>query len=60
MYMWKRHDDNVFARLQGHGATVNTVSWCPTDTNIFASGSDDSTVIIWGVGSGDSSEQDEW
>lgn len=49
VYMWQRFDGSVVAKLEGHTATVNSVTWCPDDPNIFASGSDDSTVIIWGV-----------
>lgn len=66
VYMWQRHDDNVFARLEGHSSTVTSVTWCPLDPNVFASGSDDGTVIIWGVrdrdgapSSGSSSSCDE-
>jgi WD repeat-containing protein 26 len=54
VYMWQRHDGNVLARLEGHSATVNSVAWCSSDPNVFASGSDDSTVIVWGAGTHDS------
>lgn len=49
VYMWQRHNGHVVAKLKGHSATVNSVSWCPHDPNVFASGSDDSTVIVWGT-----------
>lgn len=49
VYMWERHRGNIIARLEGHKDTVNCVSWCPTDPNVFASGSDDHAIIIWGV-----------
>jgi WD repeat-containing protein 26 len=49
VYMWERHSGEVLARLEGHSATVNSVAWCPSDPNVFASGSDDKTVIVWGV-----------
>jgi WD repeat-containing protein 26 len=48
VYMWKRHDGNLVARLEGHTATVNSVTFCPNDPDVFASASDDTTVICWG------------
>lgn len=50
VYMWHRHNGELLERLEGHTATVNSVAWCPSDPNIFASGSDDTTVIVWGPG----------
>lgn len=47
VHMWSRYDGKLLARLQGHTATVNSVAWSPTDIDIFASGSDDKTVIVW-------------
>lgn len=49
VYVWQRHNGSVVAKLKGHSATVNSVAWCPRDPRVFASGSDDSTVIVWGV-----------
>lgn len=50
VYMWHRYSGALLERLEGHSATVNSVTWCPSDPNIFASGSDDTSVIIWGPG----------
>jgi WD repeat-containing protein 26 len=49
VYMWQRRTGEIIARLEGHCATVNSVAWCHSDPNVFASGSDDKTVIVWGV-----------
>eukprot|EP00177_Eucheuma_denticulatum_P005922 GFKZ01010796.1.p1 GENE.GFKZ01010796.1~~GFKZ01010796.1.p1 ORF type:complete len:564 (-),score=73.32 GFKZ01010796.1:377-2068(-) len=49
VYIWERRTGELIAQLDGHQGTVNTVACSETDENLFASGSDDKTIIIWGV-----------
>lgn len=46
VYIWERRSGNLIAQLRGHEGTVNTVACCEADENLFASGSDDKTVIV--------------
>ncbi len=46
VYVWERQSGELLLRLDGHTATVNSVHWCPTDAQLFASGSDDNSVIV--------------
>ncbi|KAI8608659.1 WD40-repeat-containing domain protein [Chytriomyces sp. MP71] len=47
VYVWNREHCVLLECLQGHTATVNSVSWNPS-MNVFASASDDHTIRIWG------------
>lgn len=44
--VWERYSGDLLFRLEGHTATVNSVSWSPTDPHLFASGSDDKSIIV--------------
>lgn len=46
VYIWERRSGDLIAKLSGHDATVNTVACSEADENLFASGSDDKTVIV--------------
>lgn len=50
VYMWHRDGKKLLTALKGHTATVNCVSWSPTDISMFASASDDQTVRVWAPG----------
>jgi len=47
IYIWNRYNEDLIATLPGHSGSVNAVSWCPGDSTIFASASDDHTVRVW-------------
>ena len=46
VYIWERRSGNLIAKLPGHHGTVNTVACSEADENLFASGSDDKSVIV--------------
>lgn len=46
VYIWERRTGNLIEQLRGHEGTVNTVACSEADENLFASGSDDKTVIV--------------
>lgn len=46
LYIWERKSGDLIAKLPGHEGPVNTVACSETDENLFASGSDDKTVIV--------------
>lgn len=46
VYMWERRTGELIARLEGHTGTVNTIAFCPIDADMFASGSDDNSVLV--------------
>lgn len=46
VYIWERRSGNLIAKLSGHQGTVNTVTCSEIDENLFASGSDDKSVIV--------------
>lgn len=54
VYIWERRSGELIAQLEGHHGTVNTVACSEVDENLFASGSDDKSVIMWGVKAGSS------
>lgn len=47
LHIWHRETSSLLASVEGHSATVNAVSWNPTDDHMMASASDDHRVIIW-------------
>jgi WD repeat-containing protein 26 len=50
VYMWHRGSGEVLGRLEGHAGTVNCVACSGKEPDVFASGSDDKSVIVWGCG----------
>ncbi len=46
VHVWDRETGKLLLRLEGHTQTVNSVAWSPVDPQLFASGSDDGTVIV--------------
>lgn len=49
VYIWERQSGELIAQLEGHQGTVNTIACSEENENLLASGSDDKSVIIWGV-----------
>jgi WD40 repeat protein len=47
VYIWWRDSGDLVYRLDGHHATVSCVDWNPKDPFLFASASDDHSVILW-------------
>ena len=46
VYIWDRQSGNLLWRLDGHDEIVNCVHWSSTNTERFASCSDNQTVIV--------------
>ncbi|KAI0563936.1 WD repeat containing protein 26 isoform [Gracilaria domingensis] len=46
VYIWERRSGKLIAKLRGHDGTVNTIACNESNQNLFASGSDDKTVIV--------------
>ncbi|KAJ3062592.1 hypothetical protein HDU98_001529 [Podochytrium sp. JEL0797] len=46
VYVWNREHGVLLECLEGHSATVNSISW-NSKMNLFASASDDCTIRIW-------------
>lgn len=46
VYIWERRSGNLIAKLKGHNGTVNTIACNESNQDLFASGSDDKTVIV--------------
>ncbi|EME31227.1 transducin family protein / WD-40 repeat family protein [Galdieria sulphuraria] len=47
VYIWFRDSGDLVYRLDGHHATVSCVDWNPKDPFLFASASDDHSIILW-------------
>ena len=45
----ERRSGKLVAKLSGHGGTVNSISCSPQNEDLFATGSDDKTVIVRGA-----------
>jgi transducin (beta)-like 1 len=53
VYYLSEEDKSILAKkvsLSGHFDDVNTVRWCPSNPEVLASCSDDTTVILWKPG----------
>lgn len=46
VYIWERRSGKLLAQLEGHHGTVNTVACNESNEDMFASGSDDKSVIV--------------
>ena len=51
VYIYHILRENPIAELTGHSRTVNCVTWNPVYPKILVSGSDDSTLRVWGPSS---------
>lgn len=49
VYIWNKETTELLVKVQGHVQMVNTVHWCPTNANMFISGSDDRSIKLWGI-----------
>ena len=48
VYIYHLLRENPIAELTGHSRTVNCVTWNPVYPKVLVSGSDDSTLRVWG------------
>ena len=48
VYIYHLLRENPIAELTGHSRTVNCVTWNPVYPKVIVSGSDDSTLRVWG------------
>jgi len=48
VYIYHIHRENPIAELTGHSEAVNCVTWNPVYPKVIVSGSDDSTLRVWG------------
>lgn len=46
IHLWDRESERLVMRHKGHSGTVNAVACSPLDAHIFASASDDGSVIV--------------
>lgn len=46
VYMWERKTGKLLAQLEGHSNTVNTISCSEVNGNLFATGSDDQSILV--------------
>ncbi|XP_789660.4 denticleless protein homolog [Strongylocentrotus purpuratus] len=52
-YIWKIGEpESPSVTLEGHGAEVTSVTWCPTDFTKVVTCSDDNTMRIWKMSTG--------
>jgi WD40 repeat protein len=48
--LWHREKGEIITKITGgHTQTINSVSWCPTDPQLFVTASDDHTLRLWGT-----------
>ncbi|KAI3288633.1 hypothetical protein DTO002I6_7218 [Penicillium roqueforti] len=48
VYIWHKENGNIVETLEGHiSGCVNSISWNPADSGMFASAGDDNAVRIW-------------
>eukprot|EP00474_Spongospora_subterranea_P002781 CRZ03239.1 hypothetical protein [Spongospora subterranea] len=45
--IWNRHTGQHIATLNGHSASVNSVSWNPVNPYMMVSASDDHSMLVW-------------
>ena len=46
IYVWHKENGKLIEKLRGHSSGVNAISWNPRDPRMFASASDDRTVLM--------------
>lgn len=46
VHVWSRETERLMLRFPGHSKTVNSVAWSPVDAQLFASASDDGSVLV--------------
>ena len=49
VHIWNKRSAKMITTRKGHSQTVNAVSWSPSDSGLFVSGSDDHGVNLWGI-----------